>query len=102
LAAALTLTTPVPDPESPLAIVSQDTVLDELHAQPAAVVMATDRSDAPPAPTVRVPGETLSAHPPDCVTLIVCPATVIVPVRAAPEFAGTANVTAARSSCRET
>jgi len=64
LAAALIFTTPLPDPASPLAIVSHDAPLDAVHAQPAALLTAIDKSDAAPEPIVREPGATATAQPP--------------------------------------
>jgi hypothetical protein len=62
------------------------------QGQPALAVTATS-NDPPAASTLRCSGEIANVQAPSCVTLTTRPATVIVPVRAAPADAPTWNET---------
>ena len=81
LAATEKLDVPEPVPDVPVVIVTQDTPLDAVHAQPAVVVTATE--PAPPSPANdRLVGEIEYEHGvAACVTVRVEPAIVRVPVR---------------------
>ena len=83
---------PLPEPLAGMGIVIQGTLLVAVHVQSAAVVMLTGCA-APAAGAVIVSGATTALQPLSCDTVNVWPATVIVPLRAAPEFAATANCT---------
>jgi hypothetical protein len=82
-------TEPLPVPVAPPVIVSQPAVLLAFHPQPAVAVTDTDPSLAL-APTEIDVGERAKVHAaPACVTVIVSPETVTVPVLAPPLFAAT-------------
>jgi len=97
LAATVKPTVPLPAPDAPLVTVSHPAFALAVHVQvPAEAVTATDA--APPAsPTFWLAGAIVIVHGGGggaaCETVNVCPPIVSVPVRAAPEFAATVNVT---------
>jgi hypothetical protein len=93
-AATLKPTVPLPDPFAPLVTVIQLAPLAAVHGQPAVAVTVTEPVP-PPAATVWLVGEIVGAvHvTDDWFTVNVRPAIVIVPVRAAPEFAATLKPT---------
>jgi hypothetical protein len=93
VAATVNATVPFPLPDADPWRVIQGTSDDAVHGHPAFALTDT-AIGPPPAPTECVDGETLYAHPGDCVTVKICPATTAVPVRAGPDVAGTENVTA--------
>jgi hypothetical protein len=71
----------LPDPFSPFVIVIHDALGVAVHVQPPGVVTPTV-PDVPPAPTVALVGASVNVQGiPACVTLNVCPATVIEPER---------------------
>jgi hypothetical protein len=88
------VTVPDPVPLAPLVIDIQDTELDAVQLQPAAVVTPTVAVPAAPVTDAAV-GDTVKAQgTPACVTVNVTPAIVRVPVRDEVEvFAATLNVT---------
>jgi hypothetical protein len=83
------LTVPFPVPFAPDVTVIHDTLLTAVHAQPLPAVTVT--LPCPPLhPRLCDIGDALKLHTPASVTLIVCPATVNVPLRAVAEvFAAT-------------
>jgi hypothetical protein len=95
LAATLNVTVPLPDPLAPPVTTIQVALLEADHAHP--LVVVTVNEPLPPlAGTVWDTGEIEYAHGAGaaaCVTVKVCPATVIVPVRSVVvELAATLNV----------
>ncbi len=94
LAATLKPTDPLPLPLAPLVIVTHDTGLEAVHAQPAATVTVTV-PDPPLDATDWLVGEIVGVHvDAGCVTVNVLPPMVSVPVRAVdPPLAAALNVT---------
>jgi hypothetical protein len=88
LAAAVKLTVPLPVRLLPPLNVSQLLLLDTVHVHPLAVVTVV-LPLPPAAPKLREVDDRLKLHGPACETVTVWPATVSVPVRAAPVFAAT-------------
>ena len=88
----VTVPGPFPPPE---AIVIQGALLDAVHGQPEDVFTVTLR-DPPLASAVWLSGDTSNAQPAVCVTVKICPAIVIVPVRVGPDVACTLNATVPR------
>jgi hypothetical protein len=80
-AATVNPTVPFPVPLAPLVIVIHVAVVAAVHAHPDGVVTATLVAGPPAAPTVCDVGLSDAGHEPDCVTVCVWPAIVIVPVR---------------------
>ena len=78
------MTVPFPVPLAPDVTVIHDTLLTAVHAQPLPAVTVT-LPDPPLDPTFCDVGEALMLHTPASVTVIVCPATVNVPLRAVAE-----------------
>jgi hypothetical protein len=72
---------PLPVPEDPLVIVSQDVLDVAVQGHPLPAVTATDDVEAAEA-VVTLAGDTVGAQAPLCVIVSVTPATVMVPVRA--------------------
>jgi hypothetical protein len=93
LAATVKATLPLPDPLAPEVMVIQLSLLAAVQAQPVPAVTATAVPAPPLLPIDWLVGLIDAAHPPPCVTVNVCPAIVMVPVRAAPVFALAAKVT---------
>jgi hypothetical protein len=91
VAAALYCTSPLPVPLAPDAIVSHGALLAAVQAQPAGAVTAT-RPVPPAAGCDADSGEIENTQPGDCVNVMRCPATVVVPVREGPEVAATSHV----------
>jgi hypothetical protein len=93
--ATLNVTVPPPDPLAPPVTTIQLTLLDALHAQPPAVV--TVNEPVPPADGIDCDAGAIEyAHgcAASCMTVKVCPPTLIVPVRwVVPALAATLNVT---------
>jgi hypothetical protein len=85
-------TVPLPDPLAPMAIAIHAALLTAVHEHSAAVVTLTV-CDPPAAGSPIVSGATTGLHPPSCVTVNVCPAAVIVPLRAPPVLAAAVNCT---------
>jgi hypothetical protein len=85
-------TVPLPDPFAPRAIAIKAALLTALHEHSAAVVTLTF-CDPPAAGSPIVSGATTGLHPASCVTVNVCPAAVIVPLRAPPVLAAAVNCT---------
>lgn len=83
MAAALNVTVPEPVPDAPPVTVSHVALLTAVHEQPTVAVTAIEL--VPPAlDMLTLVGLMLYVQAgvvPDCVTVNVCPATVIVPVR---------------------
>jgi hypothetical protein len=75
------LTVPFPVPLVPDVTVIHETLLTAVHPQPLPPVTVT-LPDPPFDPTLCDVGDTLKLHTPASVTVIVCPATVNVPLRA--------------------
>jgi hypothetical protein len=72
----------LPLPDAPPVIVSHDAPLDAFQVQPAGAVTPTVLPDVAPAATDAPVGEIENVQGiPDCVTVNVCPATVIDPER---------------------
>jgi hypothetical protein len=92
-AATVKLTDPAPVPLEPLVTVIQLASLTAVHAQPDCVVTVTGPPVPPAVSNAWLIGEMLYAHAALCEIVTVCPATVSVPVRAAPVFASTEKVT---------
>lgn len=85
-------TVPLPEPLVGIAIATHVTLLAAVHVQSAVVEILTDWE--PPADgTAIVSGVTTALQPLSCDTVNVWSATVIVPLRAAPEFGAAANCT---------
>jgi len=96
LAAAETVTVPLPVPEAPPVIVRNPALVDAVQLQPEPCVLVTVNVAVPPlAPTVAVAGVTLNTQDvvDGCVTVTVCPAMVSAPDRAAPLLAAAETVT---------
>ena len=85
-------TVPLPDPLAPAAIAIHGALLTAVHEHSAAVVTLTF-CDPPAAGSPMVSGATAGLHPASWVTVNVCPAAVIVPVRAPPVLAAATNCT---------
>src|SRR6185369_16539655 len=85
-------TVPLPDRPPAPAIAIQPSLLTAVHEHSAAVVTLTF-CDPPAFVAVIVSGATTALHAVSCVTVNVCPAAVIVPLRAAPVLAATVNCT---------
>jgi len=81
--ATSTVTVPLPDPELPAEIVTNDDPLTAVHGQPAPAVTVTAIDVA--APVIELEAGEMEyvqfAGMPDCVIVKVCPAIVSVPVR---------------------
>ncbi len=74
------MTVPLPLPLLPAVIVIQLVLLLAIHEQPL-VVVTVSLTEPPPPATCGLVGDTLNPHDgAACVTVTVCPATVIVPV----------------------
>jgi len=82
----------LPEPLAGIAIEIHGALLTAVHAQSAAVEILTG-CEAPAAGAAIVSGATTALHPLSCETVNVCPAAVIVPLRAAPEFWAAENCT---------
>jgi uncharacterized membrane protein len=92
LAATEKLTVPLPVPVAPAVMVIQASLLVAVQAQPAAAVTLVE--PAPPAAAmVWLAGLMENVQPDPCETEKVCPATVIVPVRAGPVLAAAEKLT---------
>ena len=78
------MTVPLPVPLAPDVIVIHDELLTAVHPQPLPAVTVT-LADPPLDPKLCDVGDGLKLHTPASVTVIVCPATVNVPVRAVDE-----------------
>jgi hypothetical protein len=76
----------------PVPTVIQGSFRTAVHEQSGAVATLTF-SGPPAAPAVTVSGDTTKLQPLSCVTLNVCPAAVIVPLRGAPAFRSAENWT---------
>jgi hypothetical protein len=76
------LTVPLPLPLAPDVTVIHDALLTAVHPHPLPAVTVT-LPDPPLDPTLCDVGDALKPHTPASVTVIVCPATVNVPLRAA-------------------
>lgn len=91
------MTLPEPVPELPLTMVRKGLRLSAVHPQLVAPVLTTVNVTVPPlgCGTVTFVGVTSNAHPdiPSCSTVMVRPAIVSVPKRAAPVLAEAAAVT---------
>jgi hypothetical protein len=85
-------TTPLPAPPAPDGIAIHGTLLAAVHEHSAAVLTLTF-CVPPDAGSGIVSGVTTGLHPTSCVMLNVCPAAVMVPVRAAPVFGAVVNCT---------
>lgn len=85
-------TVPLPDPLAGIAIAIHGALLAAVHVQSAAVEMLTI-CEPPAAGAGSVSGATTALQPLSCETVNVCPATVIVPLRAAPGFDAAENWT---------
>jgi hypothetical protein len=92
LAAAVKLTSPLPVPVAPEAMVIHEVAVVAVHAQPAAVETLTADPAPPAAPIDWLAGLIVYEQPLAWLTVNVWPATVIVPVRAGPESAATVKV----------
>jgi hypothetical protein len=92
-AATLNVTAPFPVPLAPLLTVIQFTLLTAVHAQPDCVVTATGPPAPPELSTLWLVGAMVYMHAALCEMVTICPATVSVPVRAAPAFVWTEYVT---------
>jgi hypothetical protein len=95
LAATLKVVVPEPAPDAPVAIVIQSACEDAVQAQVVADAVTAIDPEPPAAATLCVVGEIENVHGAGAaawVTVNVWPATVIVPLRAAPLFAATLNV----------
>ena len=91
-AATEKLTDPLPLPLAPAVIVIQAALLAAVQAQP--VVVETLVLPLPPAAAkFWLPGVMLNKQPEFCVTVKVCPAAVIVPLRCGPLLATTEKLT---------
>ncbi len=91
MAAAATVTDPLPVPLPPVTVIHDGAPL-VVQLHPVVVVTATV-ADPPAAVGLKLTGLMLYAHAAACVTVNDCPAIVIVAVRAAPVLAATARVT---------
>jgi hypothetical protein len=92
VASTVRLTEPDPLPLAPVASAIHGALLVAVQPQPDAAPTLTS-SGPPPAPIVRLSGDTSKLQPGDCVTVKTCPATVTVPVRDGPEVGFTVKVT---------
>jgi hypothetical protein len=92
-AAAENATAPLPLPLAPWLMVSHESPVDAVHAQPAPMVTAIDGPTPPAAAIVALEGFSDAAHEPAWFTVNVWPAIVAVPLRAAPVFAAAVIVT---------
>jgi hypothetical protein len=94
--AAVNDTTPLPEPELPPVIVSQEALLLAVHAHPDPAVTETGAPLPPAAGNVWLVGAMLYVHgvTPACVTLNGRPETDSVAVRESPVLAATLNTTA--------
>jgi hypothetical protein len=90
LAAAVNLTVPVPSPLAPLVIVIQLALLAAVHLQPGSVVTVTGPPVPPSFEKVWLVGEMVNVHAELWEIVTACPATVMVPLRAAAVFGSTA------------
>jgi hypothetical protein len=93
LAATTKLALPLPVPLALFVKVIHGTPLADVQAQPSEVATATGPPAPPSIGNDWLFGLIEKAHAPLCVTVKVCPATVSVPVRAAPVFAATVKAT---------
>jgi len=85
-AVPLKVTVPLPVPDDPAEIVSQEVELEAVQSQPEAAVTFTDAAP-PPFPIDAVVEDTVGEQAPVCVTVKVVPAMVSVPLRDAPVLA---------------
>jgi hypothetical protein len=85
-------TVPFPVPLAPFRTPIHEALLVALHVHSAPVVTATSWVPADDGAAI-VSGATPIVQPPSCVTVKVCPATVIVPDRGGPAFAATTSCT---------
>ena len=92
LEAAVNCVTPLPLPLAPAVMVIQALLLVAVQEHPVAVVTLTD-PDPPLAGRLCEVGLMMNTQPLFCVTVKVCPATVIVPMRCGPVLAATVNST---------
>jgi hypothetical protein len=93
LAVAANVTAPLPVPLVPCVMLSQESVVDAVHAQPGAMLTAIDGPAPPAADTVALDGFSDAAHDPAWFTVKVRPPMVSVPLRGAPVLAETVIVT---------
>ena len=99
--AAANCTSPLPVPLAPDVIVSHGALLVAVQAQPGPVAIATE-PEPPDAGTLWRSADSVYSQPCAWVTVTVRPATLNVPVRAAPSAAATENVTSAGPTPLET
>jgi len=92
LAATVNWTVPAPEPLAPAVMVIHESLLAAVQAHPVAAVTLTD-PDPPLAGKLCEAGLMVNAQPLFCVTVKVCPATVIAPMRCGPVLAATVNWT---------
>ncbi len=96
LAPALNVTAPLPVPDDPAVIDNQSAVFEvAVQLQPVPMAVTVTVPLPPAAPTLWLVGAIVNEHDarPSCVTVNVCPATVMVPLRPVPRFGSTANAT---------
>ena len=95
LAPALNVTAPLPVPGDPAVIDNQSAFELAVQLQPVPVAVTITVPLPPAAPTFWLVGAIVNEHAasPSCVTVNVCPATVMVPLRPVPRFGSTANAT---------
>jgi hypothetical protein len=95
LRSALNVTAPLPVPDDPAVTVNQSAFELAVQLHPAPVAVTVTVPLPPRSPTCWLVGAMVNEHgaSPSCVTVNVCPATLIVPVRAVPRFGSTANPT---------
>ena len=94
MARTLNVTVPLPEPLAPLVTVIHELLETAVHVQPAAVVTVI----GPPPLEAFLPNDSLVGlidyvQPLACVTVCVCPAIEMDPVRSGPVFAATVNAT---------
>jgi len=91
-AATENATDPLPLPDAPELMLIHDALDEAFHEQPFEVFTLTDPFP-PPAPTsCELADSEKEQLAPSCCTVNVCPATISVPLRAAPLFAAALNV----------
>jgi hypothetical protein len=93
LGAATYVTVPFPKPEAGPMTVIQSSWLTAVHGHDGAVAVTCTESVPPNHVNVWLVGMTWYVQPEPCETVNVCPAMVIVPLRAAPVFKAAVNPT---------